>query len=147
MAKLPSYLFCSGSSWAGEHGGMFWEEERVGFRSLEFPEPGGLSNRADVSSASLEVMRPSGQGWGGRACRIPALWGLRACVGLQREAATGGGWDGESWAGLGWGEGKRGRGEICLAELCPHFPLSTSLSPDHHNSPVTHSCCYTSPVI
>lgn len=119
----------------------------MGFRSLEFPEPGGLSNRADVSSASLEVMRPSGQGWGGRACRIPALWGLRACVGLQREAATGGGWDGESWAGLGWGEGKRGRGEICLAELCPHFPLSTSLSPDHHNSPVTHSCCYTSPVI
>ena len=85
----------------------------MGFRSLEFPEPGGLSNRADVSSASLEVLRPSGQGWGGRACRIPALWGLRACVGLQREAATGGGWGGasqsERWRELGWaGERERG---------------------------------------
>lgn len=48
----------------GQRGEMFWEEERVGLRNLELPEPGGFSNRADISLLVWRLCAQSGQGWG-----------------------------------------------------------------------------------
>lgn len=99
----------------------------MGCRGLEIPEPGGLSNRADVSSASLAVMRLERAGLERQSLPDPSTRGSAGLCG----AAAEGGWGGASQdrdrdmerAGLGWGEGRSGRAEICLAELCPQFPL------------------------
>lgn len=77
----------------------------MGCRGLEFPEPGGLSNRADVSSASLAVMRRERAGLGRQS-----LLGSAGLCG----AAAGGGWGGalqdrdERWRELGWARGREG---------------------------------------
>ena len=82
----------------------------MGCRGLEFPEPGGLSNRADVSSASLAVMRRERAGLGRQSLPDPSTGGSAGLCG----AAAGGGWGGalqdrdERWRELGWAGGREG---------------------------------------
>ena len=135
-----SYLFCSGSSWAGERGGTFWEEERACCRSLEFPEPDGLSKMADVSLAGLEVVGLERGSAEGKCPQGLSIVGSVDLLGAEA-GSQGGGWGSGSpdrdretgRAELGSGRGAdgagRGLGEICSEKLSPSFPAYSSLFP------------------